>query len=68
MGAKGVLLGRPALWALACGGSDGLQQMLKGLAYDLESDMMSLGVTKLADLLPDVIYAPDRKRLGLETE
>lgn len=63
LGANGVLLGRPPLWALACGGSDSLKRMLCQLKDDIKSDMMSLGVKKISDLGPNLIWPPDRERL-----
>jgi len=63
MGATAVLLGRPPLWALACGGSDALGRMLNTLKDDIKADMMSLGARSLADLGPSLIWPPDRERL-----
>ena len=31
LGARAVFLGRPVLWALACGGADGVRALLAGL-------------------------------------
>lgn len=63
LGATGVLLGRPPLWALATGGSDGLQRMLETLKADLKDDMRSLGVTSLSQLGMDLVWPPDRERI-----
>lgn len=68
LGAKGVLLGRPPLWGLACGGAAGLETMLKQLQLDLQSDMQSLGVTSLEKLGPHMIYPPDRQRIDALTK
>jgi isopentenyl diphosphate isomerase/L-lactate dehydrogenase-like FMN-dependent dehydrogenase len=57
------LLGRPPLWALACGGSAGLERMLATLKRDLEDDLRSLGVTSLKDLGPRRLWPPDRQRV-----
>ena len=56
-------LGRPPLWALACGGADGLETMLTSLKEDLTADMMSLGARTLDELGPELIWPPDRKRI-----
>jgi hypothetical protein len=63
LGATGVLLGRPPLWALACDGSDGLERMFEVLKADLKDDMRSLGVTSLSQLSMDLLWPPDRERI-----
>lgn len=63
LGATGVLLGRPALWALSCGGEDSLVRMLQHLQDDLANDLRSLGVTSLKDLNQSLLYPPDRVRI-----
>ncbi len=63
LGATGVLLGRPPLWALACDGSEGLQRMFEILKADLKDDMRSLGVTSLSQLGLDLLWPPDRERI-----
>lgn len=45
LGASAVFLGRPVLWALACGGSDGVASLLDGLTDDLRHAMTLAGVT-----------------------
>ncbi len=44
LGASAVLLGRPVLWALACGGADGVRSMLDHIVDDLLFTMALLGV------------------------
>jgi 4-hydroxymandelate oxidase len=63
LGATGVLLGRPALWALSCEGSDGLERMLTFLKEDLKDDLRSLGVTSISQLDKDFLWPPDRERI-----
>lgn len=63
LGATGVLLGRPPLWALACDGETGLQRMLETLKKDLQDDMRSLGVKNLSDLSLDKLWPPDQDRI-----
>ena len=41
LGARAVLIGRPALWALAYGGSAGVRRYLDGLVKELERTMAS---------------------------
>ena len=56
LGASAVMLGRPPLWALACGGAPALAAMLHSLHEDLVADMQSLGVTSLEELGPQLIW------------
>ncbi len=50
LGARAVFLGRPVLWALACGGADGVQDLLTGLTSDLAYAMALAGAAELADV------------------
>jgi 4-hydroxymandelate oxidase len=63
LGASGVMLGRPALWALSCGGEDSLFRMLDHLQSDIADDMRSLGAGSIDDLDLSFLYAPDRVRI-----
>jgi isopentenyl diphosphate isomerase/L-lactate dehydrogenase-like FMN-dependent dehydrogenase len=63
LGASGVMLGRPALWALSCGGEDSLVRMLDHLQGDIADDMRSLGAGSIEDLDMSFLYAPDRVRI-----
>ena len=49
LGARAVFLGRPALWALACGGAGGVQELLDGLTDDLAHALALAGAASLAD-------------------
>ena len=49
LGAGAVFLGRPVLWALACGGADGVRSLLAGLTDDLAHAMALAGVPSVAD-------------------
>jgi 4-hydroxymandelate oxidase len=55
LGASTVLVGRPALWGLACGGAAGVRDVLGLLATELEDAMVLAGRPALADLNPTVI-------------
>jgi len=50
IGARAVLVGRPALWALAAGGSDAVSDLLVGLSEDLAAAMALAGAANLAAL------------------
>jgi 4-hydroxymandelate oxidase len=55
LGARAVLVGRPALWALTVGGSAGVTRLLTDLGDELEHAMRLAGVARLADLGPDLV-------------
>jgi 4-hydroxymandelate oxidase len=48
LGARAVLVGRPVLWALACGGADGVTALLAGLTDGLAHAMALAGASSLA--------------------
>jgi 4-hydroxymandelate oxidase len=47
-GARAVFLGRPVLWALTCGGADGVRAFLAGLTDDLAHAMALAGAASIA--------------------
>ena len=55
LGAQGVLIGRPFLYALAVGGADAVSRMLKMLREEIEVSMSLLGVRRLSELSPDLV-------------
>jgi 4-hydroxymandelate oxidase len=55
LGARGVFIGRPALWALAADGAAGVSQLLTAMTADLALVMRQLGVMQISDLTPDLI-------------
>jgi 4-hydroxymandelate oxidase len=48
LGARAVFLGRPVLWALACGGADGVRDLLTEMTGDLAHVMALAGAATLA--------------------
>jgi 4-hydroxymandelate oxidase len=50
LGARAVTVGRPVLWALACGGADGVERFLAELRQDLERSMQVLGRRGVGEL------------------
>ena len=50
LGARGVLIGRPWIWALAAGGEPGLRAMLDTWTRELRTTMALTGVTRVADI------------------
>lgn len=55
IGARAVLLGRPVLWALACGGAEGVRDLLAALTADLARTMTMCGVTDVTDVPRDLV-------------
>lgn len=55
MGARGVFVGRPALWALSARGEEAVTAALTELATDLRLVMLQLGCATVADLTPDLL-------------
>ena len=58
LGARAVLVGRPVLWALAVGGSAGVERVLSGLAGELTLAMALCGAVTPAQLTRDLIAGP----------
>jgi 4-hydroxymandelate oxidase len=57
LGARAVFVGRPVLWALACGGADGVQELLDGLRADLARQMTLAGAASLSSI-PAAVTGP----------
>ncbi|MCC6540124.1 MAG: alpha-hydroxy-acid oxidizing protein [Bryobacterales bacterium] len=52
LGARAVLVGRPALWGLAAYGARGVQQVLEQLQTELARDMVMCGLRTCAEATP----------------
>ncbi|TME48059.1 MAG: alpha-hydroxy-acid oxidizing protein [Chloroflexi bacterium] len=55
LGANGVLVGRPYLYALAAGGADGVRTMLSLLREEIALSMTLLGARSLSELSSDFL-------------
>jgi isopentenyl diphosphate isomerase/L-lactate dehydrogenase-like FMN-dependent dehydrogenase len=55
LGAAGVLIGRPYLWALAVNGEAGVSLMLDLLREEIALSMSLLGVKSLSELSMDLL-------------
>jgi isopentenyl diphosphate isomerase/L-lactate dehydrogenase-like FMN-dependent dehydrogenase len=56
MGAKGVAVGRPYLWALGAFGQPGVERMLRTPAHRaVRSIMQQVGAPSLKDLKPSLV-------------
>ncbi|HVQ86694.1 MAG TPA: alpha-hydroxy acid oxidase [Actinomycetes bacterium] len=58
LGADAVLIGRPAVWGLAVGGSDGVQRVIEILRAELVMAMGLLGAPTLGQLNADLLSQP----------
>ncbi len=56
LGARGVLIGRPILYGLACGGHDGVRRVLDILNRELRYDMACCGITSIDQINKDILY------------
>ena len=57
LGARGVGIGRPFLYAMSAYGVDGVDRAMRLLRDELEMNMRLLGVTSLDQLSPDLVDA-----------
>nr|XP_054767638.1 2-Hydroxyacid oxidase 1-like [Lytechinus pictus] len=55
LGARVVLIGRPALWGLACDGADGVNKVLSILRFELDSALGISGCTNVQDIPSSLI-------------
>lgn len=58
LGAQGVLIGRPLLWALAYDGADGVARALQLMTDEIDLAMALCGCASLADITPDLLRLP----------
>ncbi|QKG83966.1 alpha-hydroxy-acid oxidizing protein [Kroppenstedtia pulmonis] len=56
LGADAVLLGRPAAYALAAGGEEGVGLLLKRLIQDIDTSLALCGVDDINQLNPSLLY------------
>ncbi|CAF3606549.1 unnamed protein product [Rotaria sp. Silwood1] len=56
LGAKGVLVGRPILYGLTCGGHNGVEAVLNLLKQELMYDMASCGLTRIEQINERILY------------
>jgi 4-hydroxymandelate oxidase len=55
LGARAVLIGRPALWGLSVGGADGVRTVLAHLHDEMVRAMRLCGAASLDALTPDLV-------------
>jgi pre-mycofactocin synthase len=66
LGAKAVMIGRAYLWGLGANGQAGVENVLDLLRSGIESALLGLGHSSIADLTPDDLIIPEgfTRRLG----
>lgn len=55
LGAKAVMIGRPVLWGLAAGGSDGVSQVLEILRAEVDLAMALCGARRVEEVTGDLV-------------
>jgi 4-hydroxymandelate oxidase len=55
LGAQGVLIGRPVLWALATDGAEGVRRLLRALTHELVLAMALCGAANIAEISRDLV-------------
>lgn len=55
LGARAVLVGRPVLWGLACGGADGVAAVLNELVEETVRAFMLCGAARVDDISSDLL-------------
>lgn len=59
LGADAVFVGRPPMWALACGGADGVAEVMTELTEELRHWLGLAGATDVHDLQCAAVVLPD---------
>jgi 4-hydroxymandelate oxidase len=62
LGAHGVLIGRPVLWALAAGGADGVRDLLSTFAAELARVMALCGAVEVGGIDRSLVRSVDDPR------
>jgi heme/flavin dehydrogenase (mycofactocin system) len=67
LGAKAVMIGRAYLWGLAAAGQPGVENVLDILRSGIDSALLGLGRSSVAELGPEDLLIPDgfHRRLGV---
>jgi L-lactate dehydrogenase (cytochrome) len=65
LGARAVLLGRAHLWGLAAAGARGVNNVIEVIRGGMDSTLLALGHSSIADLSPDDLILPADFSRGL---
>jgi isopentenyl diphosphate isomerase/L-lactate dehydrogenase-like FMN-dependent dehydrogenase len=68
LGARAVMIGRAYLWRLAASGEGGVENVPDILRGGIDSALMGLGLSSVADLSPKDLVIPDgfARTLGID--
>ena len=58
LGARAVLIGRPAIWGLTVSGADGVRDVLEHFRTELVRAMQLTGTARLSEATPDLLASP----------
>jgi len=58
LGARAVMVGRPAIWGLTVSGADGVRDVLEHLRVELVRAMQLTGAVSLEEITPDLLAPP----------
>jgi 4-hydroxymandelate oxidase len=64
LGARAVFLGRPPLWALACGGAAAVHRLLDAIMLELVEAMRLAGCRSPSEVEPSLLASTRPRRLG----
>jgi hypothetical protein len=64
LGARAVLIGRPHLWGVACGGEDGVLWVLELFRREIDRALALRGWDGVAKLDPSIFFAADSAAQG----
>jgi isopentenyl diphosphate isomerase/L-lactate dehydrogenase-like FMN-dependent dehydrogenase len=64
LGARACLIGRPQLWGLAVAGEAGVAHVLDIYRREIDRVMGLCGVTRIADIDPDLLFSPPPRLAG----
>ncbi|KAG8183461.1 hypothetical protein JTE90_002843 [Oedothorax gibbosus] len=64
-GARMVFVGRPTIWGLALGGSEGVRKMMTLLRNDFNQTMLIAGASKPSEIKEDTLLPALNKLLGI---
>jgi pre-mycofactocin synthase len=59
LGARAVMIGRAYLWGLAANGQAGVENVLDILRSGIDSALLGMGLSSIAELRPDLLVVPD---------
>lgn len=58
LGARAVLIGRPVLYGLTCGGEEGVEHVLNMFKKELTYDMSCVGCDTIEQINRHILYRP----------